>query len=260
MVKRYSKEVIDFITTNVKGLTSEALAKITNDKFGTDFNAKKMQSFKSNYNLKSDIRYNGWDKKKKLFPDEIADFIKLNAKGLYNKELTELVNTTFKTNYKISQIDSYKSNHHISSGLTGHFEKGHVPHSKGKKMSPEQYEKCKATMFKKGNCPHNHREIGSERIGKDGYLQIKVGEPKKWKQKHVYLYEQEYGPIPKGYKVIFLDKDIRNLDLKNLALVSPNELLRLNQKKRINENPDITKINLTLTKLENKITDKKKGN
>ena len=188
MVRKYSKEIVDFITANVEGLTNEKLAKITNEKFGTEFTAKKMQGFKKNHNLKSGIRYNGWDKKKKLFPDEIANFIKSNAKGMYNKDLTELVNKTFGTCYKISQIDSYKNNHGISSGLNGQFVKGQIPPNKGKKMSPEMYEKCKTTMFKKGNIPQNHRPVGSERVAKDGYMQIKVAEPNKWQQKNVYIY------------------------------------------------------------------------
>lgn len=53
---------------------------------------------------------------------------------------------------------------------------GNIPFNKGKKgyMSAEQYEKCKQTMFKKGNIPANHRPIGSERVGKDGYILIKI--------------------------------------------------------------------------------------
>ncbi len=33
-------------------------------------------------------------------------------------------------------------------------------------------------MFAKGNVPPNHRPVGSERISKDGYIEVKVAEPK----------------------------------------------------------------------------------
>ena len=87
---------------------------------------------------------------------------------------------------------------------------GRIPANKGKKgcMTQEQYEKCKHTMFKKGNVPSNRRIIGSERVGKDGYILIKVQDGKlkrNWMPKHRYLYEQEYGKIPEGYKLIFAD-------------------------------------------------------
>lgn len=260
-MKRYSKEIQDFIAANVKGRANEELANLTNKKFGTDFTASKMSSYKCNHNLKSGITYNGSDKKEKLFPDEIIEFMKTNAKGLYNNELKELVNKTFGTNYSILQIENVKHRHHISSGITGYFEKGHIPQNKGKKMSAEVYEKCAGTMFKKGNIPQNYRPVGSERISKDGYLQIKVAEPDKWQQKNVYIYEQYHNvKVPKGHKVIFLDGDIRNFDVNNLALVSNNEMCRLNQNHRVSKCADITKTNITLTKLEITIRDKmKKG-
>lgn len=260
-MRKYSKEVQDFIAANVKGRTTEELTNLTNEKLGTDFTVSKMHAYKTNHKLRSGIRYNGSDKKEKLFPDEIADFIRANALGMYDKDLTELVNKTFGTEYKVKQIGFYKSNHHISSGLTGYFEKGHVPQNKGKKMPAEQYEKCARTMFKKGNIPQNHRPVGSERIGKDGYLQVKVAEPNKWQQKNVYMYEQYHNvKVPKGHKVIFLDQDITNFDVNNLVLISNNEMCRLNQNRRISKCADITKTNITLTKLEIAIRDKiKKG-
>ena len=193
------------------------------------------------------------------YTDEIKNFILKNCKGIGNEELKNLINKEFNTNLTISQIKTYKANHKLNSGLTGQFVKGQIPPNKGKKMSPEMYEICKATMFKKGNVPQNHRPVGSERIGKDGYLQIKVVEPNKWQQKNVYVYEQHYGKVPKGHKVVFLDKDSRNFDINNLALVSNGEMLKLNQYHRLSENAEVSKVNITLTKLERKIRERKKG-
>lgn len=259
MVKKYSQEVYDFVAAHVKGITCEELTRITNEALGTNFTVCAMYSYKTNHKLKSGIRYNG-SKARSIFPPEIAQFIKENVAGKYNKDLTELVNKKFGTNYTIKQIDHYKTNHKIFSGLTGYFEKGHVPKNKGKKMNPEQYKKCAGTMFKKGNVPHNHRPVGSERVGKDGYMQVKVADPNKWKQKHVVIYEEHYGSIPKGNKVIFLDRNIRNFNIENLACVTSAELVRLNQNHRISEFPEVTKAGIALEKYRETIRQKRKEN
>ena len=99
------------------------------------------------------------------------------------------------------------------------FKKGSVPPNKGKKMSPEVYEKVKETMFKKGNSPINHREVGSERINVDGYIEIKVAEPNRWRLKHRFIWEQVNGEIPKGYNVQFKNHNRQDCRIENLYLI-----------------------------------------
>ena len=190
------------------------------------------------------------------YPEEIKNFIAANAKGLPNADLTELINNTFKTNYTRTQIKRYKSNHHISSGLTGYYEKGHVPDNKGKKMSKEAYEKCSKTMFKKGNKPHNYKLIGFERLTKDGYIEVKVADPDKWKLKHRLVWEKEKGPIPKNSIVVFLNQDKTDIRIENLALISRSELLKMNQKQRFFKNSELTENGVLITKLEQTISKK----
>lgn len=45
-------------------------------------------------------------------------------------------------------------------GKNSRFPKGHTPANKGKKMEPETYQKCKPTMFKKGQLPANTKHFG----------------------------------------------------------------------------------------------------
>ena len=106
------------------------------------------------------------------------------------------------------------------------FKKGSVPPNKGKKMSPEVYEKVKETMFKKGNSPVNHREVGSERINVDGYIEIKVAEPNVWRLKHRIIWEQHNGVIPAGYNVQFKNHNTQDCRIENLYIISKAEQMR----------------------------------
>lgn len=120
----------------------------------------------------------------------------------------------------IGQVNAYIGNHHLNTGRTGCFEKGHVPENKGKKLSGEIYAKAKPTMFKKGHTPHNYKPVGSERINRDGYIEVKVKDPKTWKLKHRIVWEAAHGSIPKDSVIIFRDGNPQNVDLDNLLLIT----------------------------------------
>ena len=98
-------------------------------------------------------------------------------------------------------------------------------------MSQEGQNNSRRTCFKKGNKPHNHRPVGSERITIDGYVKIKVAEPNKWELKARVIYENKYGKIPVEHKLIYLDGNKQNLELSNLKVVSSAEELIMNNNK-----------------------------
>lgn len=113
------------------------------------------------------------------------------------------------------------------------FSKGHEPFNKGKRehefRSKEAIERCAATQFKKGHCPHNARPVGYEcyrRMGKTGYVYIKVSDDTKMVLKHRWVWEQANGPIPEGCNITFRDGDTRNCELSNLELVSRQDATR----------------------------------
>ena len=107
-------------------------------------------------------------------------------------------------------------------GRAFQFKKGQVAHNKGKKVSPEVYERSKHTFFQKGNLPHNTRYDGATRINVDGYIEVRVG-LKIWKLKHRLVWEQHNGSITNGFNVVFKDQNRQNCQIDNLELISRRE-------------------------------------
>lgn len=107
--------------------------------------------------------------------------------------------------------------------IAARFQKGSVPLNKGKKVSPEIYSKMQPTMFKKGQTPLNHRDVGSERVNVYGYIEIKVAEPNRWRLKHRIIWEQVNGTIPRGYNVQFKNHNPLDCRIENLYLISKAE-------------------------------------
>lgn len=83
---------------------------------------------------------------------------------------------------------------------------------------------------------------------------IKVDE-NTWKRKHVYIYEQVHGSIPKGSCIIFLDGDRENFDIDNLYLLTKKEFLYLISRDLLFNNRELNLAAINLCKLQNKITD-----
>lgn len=85
-----------------------------------------------------------------------------------------------------------------------------------------------------------NRPVGSERVGKDGYLMVKVREwpdvpcsKDNWRFKHHVVWEEANGrAVPEGWTVLFADRDKRNFDPDNLVAIPRKYIGQLN-------NPDL---------------------
>ena len=192
-------------------------------------------------------------------PDMVAYMMEI-IPGHEEYQIKELFQDKFGILLTESQIGNFKTKHKLKSGTHGgQFVKGFTPHNKGKKMSAETYRKVKGTMFKKGNIPKNHREVDSERINIDGYVEIKVAEPNKWKLKSRVLYEQYHNvKLTKSDVIIFLDGNRLNLNIDNLFLISRAALARFNQDKLYSDNPEMTKAAALMAELKTKTRKKRK--
>ncbi len=187
------------------------------------------------------------------YTDEEKKFLSEFVPGHSHKEICEAFNDRFKTDLTIMQIKGSISRYKLNTGRTGHFEKYHVPCNKGVKGIC--HPGCIKTQFKKGNVPTNHRPVGSERVSKDGYIEIKVAEPNKWDLKHRVVWEEKNGPIPKGYAILFKDQNKLNISLDNLSLVSRKELIRLIKNNLLFSDPDLTMTGINIARVMAKVSD-----
>ena len=188
----------------------------------------------------------------KYIPGHTEDEIRKAFKGKYGHTLTE------------GQIGNFKNTYGVKSGTHGgQFIKGQSPPNKGMKMSKETYEKLKHTFFPKGHMPKNHRSVGSERINIDGYTEIKVKEPNRWKLKQRVIYEELHGvKLKKNEVVIFLDGDRQNFNGDNLHKMSRAALVRYNQDHLYTNNREISQAAAYIAEIKENIgrNEKSAGN
>lgn len=150
-------------------------------------------------------------KHNKLFSEEQEKFIHENVKGRSAKELTQLVNQTFKLSVTVQQIESYKLTHKIKSGL----------------------------------WDARIKDYGAEFINRNR-IHIKVRDPEtdkdKWRLKHVVLWEQAHGKVPDGHVLIFADQNPMNCTLDNLILVSRRQLAVINKQQLLQRDKKLNEV------------------
>lgn len=188
-----------------------------------------------------------------LFNQEQIRFILENYKGVSTKVLAERLNKKFDTNFTYKQMQAFKSNNGLSSGYCARFKKGGVSANKGKTwdeyMPKESQKRSLKTAYKKGRESTNIRKLGSERITRDGYMEVKTEEPNVWVLKQRLIWEEYNGEIPDNHVIIFKDTNKQNLKIDNLEIISRAELLHLNRDGLISEDPELTEVGILFNKI-----------
>lgn len=187
---------------------------------------------------------------------EQVQFMRENYSRIGRKELTERFNRTFNERRTVGGIASTLGRRRIKSGRSRRFEKGNIPWNAGTKG--QRLTGANRASFRKGHVPSNLKPLWSERIeSKYGYIEIKVpecnphtGHPTRYRYKHVWVWEQKHGPVPKGHVVAFVDGNNLNCNIDNLMLLSRSELLHMNQHNYKNQPGELKPSVLALAKLE----------
>lgn len=185
-----------------------------------------------------------------------------NNRTLPRTQLTKEFNEKYGTSLTKQAVSAYCKRNGWLTGRDGRLQKGSLPWNTGTKGV------CKPNSgsFQKGSKPNNQKPFGHQRIcSKDGYALIKVDEVNphtgyrgRYRPKQHLIWEAEYGPVPKGHVLRFIDGDKLNCDLDNLICVSQAVNNRLNQNK-VNELPqELRGTAIALARLEVAIFQKSK--
>ena len=206
--------------------------------------------------------------KKLAFTEEELEIIRKLYPNTPNKVIATMMPHSFTSiSKKAHTMGLKKSKEHISNNgraiaiaqwnnliennlqLSSNFKKGHVPWCKGQKLSSEHIAKLTG-VFKKGNVPHNMKEIGSTRFIND-YTEIKV-RYHKWISLARYNWEQVHGPVPSDMCVFKIDQDKYNDDISNLCLVSRKDLAMLNRN-HAKLSPELKEVQILINQIKQKV-------
>lgn len=221
---RYPREVKDYILSHAsEDLTRREVFQYVHDNICPDIGYEYVRHIYWKNKLpfkKSKHTHN------MLLTDEQTEWLVKNIPGRTSAEIAEMVKEQFGVAMTLAQIRSWKKNHKTPSGYDTRYRKGNPCQWKGRTwdeyMSKEAQRNSLKTCFKKGNVPANHKEVGTVVFREsNGYYWIKIQEkPAKWKLLQRYVWEMANGPVPKGYRLIFMDGDTANCKLENLKLVT----------------------------------------
>ena len=266
-IYRYPPEVHEFVKEYAPKLRDRELAKACNETLGTSFTAATMKSFRGNHgyrNGKKQWTSEEYWKYQDQYPQGMYEFIRDNSWGVSSKDMAEIVNEKFGTDFTPNRMKTFRQRHGIKSGVTGWYQKGRSPGNKGKKLEeyitdPERVADIKsrmsATQFKKGHKPDNEYPIGSIVTTSNGYKirkkQMEGTLWERWEFLHRAVWEEHNGPIPEGMMVSFRDSNKLNCDISNLMLITRGENAALTKYGFRSEDPDLTDAGLNVVRLKN---------
>ena len=196
------------------------------------------------------------------FPHEKTQGIADDLGFTYSQVANRAFSMGLKKTLEFKRSESSGRHNLIEGGKKFRYTPGHTPFNKGKEMPAEIYEKVKATMFKKGNRPHNWKPDGTIVARKDAdqsgrvYMYYKVRDSK-WILYHQKIWIDANGPIPKGSMIRFIDGNTKNCDISNLEMVSMKDNMLRNSIQRFPE--EIQQVIKLTSKLKKKINGKKQN-
>ena len=252
----YTPDQLNWLRSNYAVMGLSDLTAGFNSAYGTDKTAAMIRSALRNHRIRCGRTTGQLNKGNyRLVTPEMAAYIAGVYPDYTRKQLTEHINQRFDTAITVAQLTAFVKNHKIRSGRSGRFTAGTIPVNKGTKGLTG----ANKTSFSPGNPPANIRDIGSERLDKDGMILIKVpvanpytGSATRYIHKHIWIWEQANGPRPPNTRIIFKDGDRTNCDISNLLMVSAAEHICLNINGYRSASPDIKPSIMALSKLEAK--------
>ena len=233
-MRRKTGEEADWLAERYPSTPNAELLDAFEAEFGWRPTRASLMSWASDKGLRKDVRKADW----KGHP-EYDEFLRSFVPGHTLRETLDAFEDEFGTRLTAAQLANRKAVLGLRTGTTGgRFEPGHESWNKGRPAaewaSSEALAAMAATRFKPGAAARNARPVGDERTTKDGYVEVKVAQPREsvsngqWVAKQRLVWEQAHGrPVPEGCAVLFAGGDKRNFDPDNLVCVTRAESLAL---------------------------------
>lgn len=252
----YTQEQLDLLRIGYKHLPVYLLTLLFNYRFGMEKSETTIKSTLSNHGFTCGRKGGHEVGERRAYSQRQIDFLKNNYPNMNSRRLTKAFNEEFNESKNVDQIKSTLFRYKIQSGRTGCFEKGFKPWNTGVKGSI----KPNSGSFKKEHVPANTKPMYHERIcSKDGFIIMKVPERNpytgafgRYKNKHVWIWEQAHGPVPEGHVVRFLDGDKMNCVLENLGLFTKAENLQITRLGFNNAPAEVKPTIIAMAKLDSK--------
>ena len=229
MARRYTPAQHAWMEEHWRSMTSRELMAAWRAEFGGELTEMAAHSYGSNRGWRKDPGVRS--RSLRAYTDEEEAFVREFTPGHSEAEIADAFEERFGRRLNAAQIGNLKQKLGVRSGTVGgRFEKGSVPWTKGRTWAdfgtPEGHERSRRGLFKKGGLPHNTRPLLDERVGKDGYIQVHVGQRSmgrrndQWMSKAQFVWEQANGmEWPEGCRSVFVDGDKLNFDPANIVPV-----------------------------------------
>lgn len=257
-----TKAMKTWLTTHWPTMDLESLTVGFNAEFGVDKTPAQIKATLANYKINNGRKKGALLKgiNREYTPEMITYLSEHYPKAPVAQWMDDF-NQRFSTDKSKKTITGACKRFGIKSGRTGQFEKGLVPHNKGKSFPLKG--KAKETAFGgiRSNRPDDEKPLGSTRIdSKDGYLLIKVRMgTNAYELYHRVLWAQHYGEIPPNHVIRFYDNSpekLANPTIENLFMVSRQVHARLTQMKLTDIPMEHKATMILIAKIEQQIKDR----
>mgnify|MGYP003310732014 CR=1 FL=1 len=224
--------------------------------FGIKCSISGIGSALKRFNISTDVKSNRWRELPNCYQrattpeqDKIV-FEHFHQKGFGSYVLLQkFFKEQFGLDFSLQQCKGYCGRKRLVFGVDTRFKKGNEPGNKGMKLTDAQKAKSARGWFKKGHKPSNWKPVGTVSM-RGGFLMIKTEEPNHWRMLSRVTWERETGEkLKKTEMIIFLDGNVRNLELSNLCKVDRSINSIMNNRKFRSDLPEITKAYISVAQL-----------
>lgn len=249
----YTKEQLQFLEENYD-LPRKELADAFNNRFGTHKTVEAM--------IRACARY-GFTKGHIDYTSEQKLFLQENSAGLTRKELTCRFNEKFSTSIPERTITAYCNRRGWFSGNDGRYKNGNVPWHAGLYGDDYKSHFSEESLQKLRECLDGSKYKVGDEIIRHGEIMVVVSTDysipysRRLKFKRRVVYEEAYGPIPEGYKIIHLNGDHTDCSLDNLYCIPNRYIPLINHNGWLMDNREHTLTAIKLCELHYALADSK---